>query len=443
MMPPRRPRPAPAQSSSSSSGRQRVRGFLQQRGLLSDDVDAIFATAPVSPGLHRDRSRSRDDHEGLQQGGEELADGGELQYDGEQGGNKQRHRRKKPGKRRRKYVAGLYKTLRGFTQLLLEAINTEDQELIGHAIQESQNDCHEILETSMDFRDIMAKQKRDVERYREVLAYCRDMLASGTYCDAAARNAHHSHAVAGEDLDDVDASGAWPDAGDDANVDDDRKPILVLGMMKTGTNLIVKALKKMGFIRLDGRALWKHQPGIVTIDSDVVPIVAIREPLSWLASVRRTRDVYTEYKWAMPFASHHGLRSKHWWILSPMTIAGQSYANIMACLREELELVRSGTKVSRQFCVIDCQRLVADQAKELRDFCLAANIRCSGEIVITTKHHAKTKELFDPENYMTEELQHLDLRKEEIEIIFQGDLHGWLGLYEAFGWPWPLPGLEF
>ena len=433
-------------------GMNRVSDCLQHDGYLHDGIESqISAMAPVSP--------PRDHGEGLQDGGEELADGGELQGDGERRGTTKK--KNKPGQKRRKYLAMLYAELRGWTQLLLEAYNTNDHKIIVEALQQSQDGCYSRLTKSGDFRGIMTKEGYHVQRYLRMVALAGEVRASQADEDA------DYELLLSRDL----APAARTDADDDDDAGDDRKPLIVLGMMKTGTNTIVEALmlnqfevlqnewpekekkkkkkKKKnlsGLVRLGGHDVWKHQPGIVTIKSAVVPIVAIREPLSWLASIRRTRGEYKEYQWG-PEQSHATLHPTHYWILSPMKVvddissATVEYANIMQFLKNELELVRNKKKLTCPFFVIDLQRFVTNQEQELRDLFRAARMRCPRNVV-TTSRHAKTKELIEPEKYMASELQQLDLKESEIECIFKDDIHEWQNLYETFGWTWPLSAAQ-
>ena len=73
----------------------------------------------------------------------------------------------------------------------------------------------------------------------------------------------------------------------------------VIGLMKTGTNVMCAAMKKLNF-GCDEATFWKHSvPALSDVglikDSGCNFVICIRDPLSWLKSLRR--ESY-EYKWS-------------------------------------------------------------------------------------------------------------------------------------------------
>ena len=246
------------------------------------------------------------------------------------------------------------------------------------------------------------------------------------------------------------------------------KCFLVVGMMKTGTNAVVEALtanrcgpqrlfevcqeewrqgskNASGLIRLGSdRVIWKHQPGVLDwqLPAHVIPVVCIREPLSWLASLRRTRN-YGEYQYQSPPSAHPVLRRRNWWILSPLTVfdpqsqVATKYESVWQYALRELHLVAEGRKLGSKCSIVDCHEFASSAASVLQRLVIEGGLRCPAGGFSISGRHAKTKEVIDPISYMEQELQEMSLRNYEIEALFENATRGWQALYKEFGWSWP------
>ena len=250
--------------------------------------------------------------------------------------------------------------------------------------------------------------------------------------------------------------------------------------MKTGTNIVVTCLhdnfaghveimqrewpkkEKRGRRQSDGEAnesaavrfsqssvRWKHEPGMFgPLPDDVYCIFCIREPLSWLGSLRRTRGQYREYLFAdrgqQPLSpGAEALRAKHQWILLPMKVVDPyaqmtaSYDNVMAFFLSELMLIMSGKKFKCSLCrTVDCQKFSYEQADCIFQIANDLGVEKAKDEVVVSKIHAKTKTIMaSSQDYMREEIQGLDLYESERQAVLADER--WPQVYTYFQWPWP------